>query len=218
MDWTTSENAADAAAAVPALTTNTPRRRSGNQSARRRRSATAPGQPIGGPSTFADFAATIRRELAPTGFIEEILIDLAAQAAWDIQAAGRPVARNRVATTRRAGRALFRALDALDRHRATRRPGWGRAEQSPDRAFLRSISDHESEALPTIEGRWRDRLAFEPEVSDISPVVKGTWVTADQIISRIVDGWSWADILRDHPELSEDDIRACLSYTVEAEG
>jgi uncharacterized protein (DUF433 family) len=63
--------------------------------------------------------------------------------------------------------------------------------------------------------RWQDRLIFDPAVSETSPVVKGTWVTAAHIISLVVDGFSWAEILRTHPELVEDDIRACLKYTIE---
>ena len=65
---------------------------------------------------------------------------------------------------------------------------------------------------------WRDRLVFDPEVSTRSPVVKGTWITVNHVVSLIVDGWAWADILKTHPELTEDDIRACVAYTVEEDG
>ncbi len=68
-----------------------------------------------------------------------------------------------------------------------------------------------------IDGLWRNRLLFDPEVSDSSPVVRGTWITASRVVSLIVDGWSWADILRTHPELTEADLRACLHYTIEQE-
>jgi uncharacterized protein (DUF433 family) len=64
---------------------------------------------------------------------------------------------------------------------------------------------------------WRTRLIIDPEVSDTSPIVRGTWVTVAHMVNMIVDGWSWADILRNHPELTEDDIRACLAYTIEGE-
>lgn len=61
---------------------------------------------------------------------------------------------------------------------------------------------------------WRDRLAFDFEVSEGSPVVRGTWIAAGHVVSLIVDGWAWADILRAHPELSEDDIKACVAYVM----
>jgi uncharacterized protein (DUF433 family)/predicted kinase len=62
------------------------------------------------------------------------------------------------------------------------------------------------------------RLVSDPDGSEDSPVIRGTWVTVRHIVSLIVDGWSWSDILRTHPEMTEDDIRACLEYTVAKEG
>lgn len=78
---------------------------------------------------------------------------------------------------------------------------------------LPSETDDEKVSIPP----WQDRLTFNFDVSESSPVVKGTWVTVGHIVSLIVDGWTWADILRTHPELTEDDIRVCLAYTVESE-
>lgn len=63
----------------------------------------------------------------------------------------------------------------------------------------------------------QNRLEFDDDVSDTSPVVKGTWITASDIVTMIVDGWSWQEILTNHPELCEDDIRACLTYAIEHE-
>jgi uncharacterized protein (DUF433 family) len=63
--------------------------------------------------------------------------------------------------------------------------------------------------------RWQDRLVFDFSVSETSPVVKGTWVTVRHVVSLIVDGWAWSDILRTHPELTEDDVRTCLAYTAD---
>lgn len=62
---------------------------------------------------------------------------------------------------------------------------------------------------------WQERLAFDFNVSETSPVVKGTWVTVGHVVSLIVDGWTWSEILRTHPELTEDDIRVCVAYTVD---
>jgi uncharacterized protein (DUF433 family) len=64
---------------------------------------------------------------------------------------------------------------------------------------------------------WRDRLVFDFEVSDVSPVIRGTWITVSHVVSLIVDGHTWADILRSHPELSEDDVRACVAFAVAQE-
>jgi len=83
----------------------------------------------------------------------------------------------------------------------------------------RAESDDEAGADAASEAdlpvRWEDRLVFDFNVSETSPVVKGTWVTVGHVVSLIVDGWSWSDVLRAHPELTEDDVRTCLAYTVE---
>jgi uncharacterized protein (DUF433 family) len=69
------------------------------------------------------------------------------------------------------------------------------------------------EEIPT----GQNRLVFDLDVSDISPVVKGTWITVGHVVSLIVDGWAWSDILRSHPELTEDDIRTCVAYAMAEE-
>jgi uncharacterized protein (DUF433 family) len=79
--------------------------------------------------------------------------------------------------------------------------------------FERDIEDDKTEqAMPV---RWQDRLVFDFSVSETSPVIKGTWITVSRVVSLIVDGWNWSDVLRAHPELTEDDIRTCLAYSVE---
>jgi uncharacterized protein (DUF433 family) len=63
---------------------------------------------------------------------------------------------------------------------------------------------------------WKDRLVIDPEVSETTPIVRGTWVTVGCVVALLEDGWSWGDILARRPELTEDDIRACLAYTMES--
>jgi uncharacterized protein (DUF433 family) len=63
----------------------------------------------------------------------------------------------------------------------------------------------------------RPRLVFDPAVSDSSPVVRGTTVTAALVARCIAGGWTWPDILRNHPSLTEADIRACLTHVIESE-
>ncbi len=65
---------------------------------------------------------------------------------------------------------------------------------------------------------WQDRLQLLPEVSATSPVVLGTAITVRRVVSLVVDGHSWTEIKRLHPELTDADIRACLAYCVEEEG
>lgn len=97
--------------------------------------------------------------------------------------------------------------------------GWSRRfEHEPDSDEIEARSDSDVEVSTDPGSQWRDRLVFDPDISDRSPAVKGTWITVSHVVSLVVDGWTWADILRAHPELSEPDIRACLTYSVEEEG
>jgi uncharacterized protein (DUF433 family) len=84
-------------------------------------------------------------------------------------------------------------------------------EESDDDDIVPEDSEDDSD----IPVHWQDRLVFDDNVSETSPVVKGTWVTVSHVVSLIVDGWTWSDILRAHPELTEDDVRTCLAYTAE---
>lgn len=63
-----------------------------------------------------------------------------------------------------------------------------------------------------IPGRLATWLAADPQVSLTSPTLRGTWITAHELVALIVDGWTWADILRGYPELTEGDIRAALTW------
>jgi uncharacterized protein (DUF433 family) len=146
----------------------------------------------------------------------------------------------------RAGRSLRQALDAYASVRGLDliRPDWGQAapldttvsdsvedivasDQYPvfPAADVDPIPADADDFVPADEPveddaptpRWQDRLVFDENVSDESPVVKGTWVTVAQIVNRIVDGFTWDDILRSHPELTRDDIRVCVAFAVEQE-
>jgi uncharacterized protein (DUF433 family) len=202
---------------------------------RGRRALAAPAVPDG----FDAFAAAIRDELAPEGHLQSVLADVAARAAWSLghEDQPRPI-------RRRTELVLLRAFEALA---ALRKPRPAEPVESPgveplvdEERLARCAPYHveglgddadastadETPAAPgpeddsapiAADGRWRSRLTFDPEVSESSPVVRGTWVTASRVVGLVVDGWTWADILRAHPELTEDDLRACLAYTVEQE-
>jgi uncharacterized protein (DUF433 family) len=139
---------------------------------------------------------------------------------------------------------LERSLALLQTLRDRRRPCWGQPAPLAPAPVLHELDDPTDDGivprsldeLPAVppntfddddvspedaetgsDKRWQERLVFENDVSESSPVVKGTWITVDQVVSLVIDGWIWSDILRTHPELTEEDIRCCLAYTVEQE-
>lgn len=59
---------------------------------------------------------------------------------------------------------------------------------------------------------WQERIVIDPGILAGKPVVKGTRLAVEFIIDLLAQGWSEADILRNYPGLTPDDIRACLAY------
>jgi uncharacterized protein (DUF433 family) len=60
------------------------------------------------------------------------------------------------------------------------------------------------------------RIVLEPAVLAGKPVIRGTRLSVDFVIGLMADGWSEADILRNYPGLSRDDLAACLAYARDA--
>jgi uncharacterized protein (DUF433 family) len=156
---------------------------------------------------LADLARSVREELTPSGPIEVALVDRIVAAMWRLQSCSDGSPEHDPRDADRAERSLRGGLRALFHVRALRVS----PPTSTETAALFDVG------LAGDGEAWRKRLTWDGAVSQDSPVVRGTWITAGQVVSRIIDGWSWADVLRAHPELCDDDIRACLSFTVEDE-
>ncbi|OWY72084.1 antitoxin [cyanobacterium TDX16] len=59
---------------------------------------------------------------------------------------------------------------------------------------------------------WEDRIVIDPEVLVGKPVFKGSRLAVEFIVSLMAQGWSHAEILKNYPGLTQDDLLACLSY------
>jgi len=62
---------------------------------------------------------------------------------------------------------------------------------------------------------WQERIAANPEVLLGKPVIRGTRLSVELIVSLLGNGWSFDQILSSYPGLSEEDIRACLLYAAD---
>ena len=62
---------------------------------------------------------------------------------------------------------------------------------------------------------WKDRIALDPAVLLGKPVVKGTRLAVEFVVGLLAQGWSEADVLRNYPGLTHDDLLACLAYAQE---
>jgi uncharacterized protein (DUF433 family) len=60
-----------------------------------------------------------------------------------------------------------------------------------------------------------DRIIVDSKILTGKPVVRGTRISVELVVDLLATGWSHAQILASYPHLTEEDIRACLSYASE---
>jgi uncharacterized protein (DUF433 family) len=56
------------------------------------------------------------------------------------------------------------------------------------------------------------RILLSPDVLAGKPVIRGTRIAVEFIIGLLADGWAEADILANYPNVTHDDVIACLAY------
>lgn len=61
------------------------------------------------------------------------------------------------------------------------------------------------------------RITIDPAVRFGKPCIRGTRITVGDVLSYLAGGMTEAEILADFPQLSHDDVLACLAYAAERE-
>ena len=64
---------------------------------------------------------------------------------------------------------------------------------------------------------YRHIITIEPGKRGGRPCIRGMRIAVADILGWLAAGMSHADILKDYPELTEDDIRASLAYAADRE-
>ena len=64
---------------------------------------------------------------------------------------------------------------------------------------------------------YRDIVTVEPGKRSGKPCIRGMRITVSDVLEYLASGMSVAEILDDFPELTEEDIRACLAFAAERE-
>jgi uncharacterized protein (DUF433 family) len=59
---------------------------------------------------------------------------------------------------------------------------------------------------------WKSRIAADPDVLAGKPVIKGTRLSVDFVLSLYAEGWSEQQVLENYPSLSQDDLRAVFAF------
>jgi uncharacterized protein (DUF433 family) len=65
--------------------------------------------------------------------------------------------------------------------------------------------------------KWIERIVSDPTIRFGKPCVRGTRIAVGDVLGYLAGGMSAEEILADFPQLTLDDVRACLAYAAERE-
>jgi uncharacterized protein (DUF433 family) len=61
---------------------------------------------------------------------------------------------------------------------------------------------------------YQEIITIEPGKRGGKPIVRGMRIAVADVLGWLAAGMTHEEIISDYPELTEDDIRACLAYAV----
>ena len=64
---------------------------------------------------------------------------------------------------------------------------------------------------------YRDIITIEPGKRSGKPCIRGLRITVHDVLDLLAAGMSEKDILADYPDLTQEDIRACLAFAADRE-
>ena len=62
---------------------------------------------------------------------------------------------------------------------------------------------------------WEERIELNPKILVGKPVVKGTRLSVEFVLDRLGDGWKTEELVDKYPNLTTEDVLACLRYASE---
>ena len=64
---------------------------------------------------------------------------------------------------------------------------------------------------------YRDRITIEPGKRSGKPCIRGLRITVSDVLEYLASGMSEDEVLHDFPDLTREDIRACLAFAADRE-
>jgi uncharacterized protein (DUF433 family) len=64
---------------------------------------------------------------------------------------------------------------------------------------------------------YKNIITIEPGKRNGKPCIRGMRITVYDVLSYLASGMSTDEVIGDFPELTKDDIKACLDYAADAE-
>lgn len=64
---------------------------------------------------------------------------------------------------------------------------------------------------------YQDRISIQPGKRGGKPCIRGMRITVYEVLEYLASGMSEQEIIDDFPDLTEEDIRACLAFAADRE-
>ncbi len=64
---------------------------------------------------------------------------------------------------------------------------------------------------------WKDHITIDPEKRSGKPCIRDLRITVYDVLEYLASGMSEEEILKDFPDLTREDIRACLAFAADRE-
>lgn len=64
---------------------------------------------------------------------------------------------------------------------------------------------------------YQERLTIDPAMRGGKPCIRGLRITVYDVLEYLASGMNEADILNDFPDLTREDVRACLEFAADRE-
>ena len=64
---------------------------------------------------------------------------------------------------------------------------------------------------------WKNIITIEPGKRNGKPCIRGLRITVYDILDYLASGMTQEEILDDFPDLTQDDLRACLAFAADRE-
>jgi uncharacterized protein (DUF433 family) len=65
--------------------------------------------------------------------------------------------------------------------------------------------------------QWRSRITIEPGKRSGQPCIRGMRITVQDVLEYLAGGMTPEEVLADFPELTAEDVRACLAFAADRE-
>jgi uncharacterized protein (DUF433 family) len=100
---------------------------------------------------------------------------------------------------------------AIDFH-----PAWrGQWPHPPSGSFVALDQRDKSDIISTMD--YRNYITIEPDKRSGKPCIRGLRITVQDVLEYLASGMTEEEILDDFPDLTREDIKACLAFAADRE-